>query len=61
VFVFKKVINISCFFSFDKLSLLMIQESTVCTEFSILEKLFELLFWKNNYTVSNTDINIGDI
>ena len=30
-------------------------------EFSLLEKLSGLLFWKNNYTkVSNTDINIGD-
>lgn len=36
-------------------------ECCVYREFSLLEKLFGLLFWKNNYTkVSNTDINIGD-
>lgn len=33
----------------------------VCRQFSILEKLFGLLFWKNNYTVSSTDINTSYI
>lgn len=31
------------------------------TEFSLFEKLFGLLFWENNYTVSNKDINTGGI
>lgn len=50
MFILKSVINISCFFSFVQLFLLLVQERTVCTEFFLLEKLFGLLFWKNNYT-----------
>lgn len=48
-------------FSFVQLSLLLVQESTVYTEFFLFEKRFGLFFLKNNYTVSNKDINIGSI
>ena len=50
MFILKMSSIFLAFFSFVQLFLLLVQERTVCTEFFLLEKLFGLLFWKNNYT-----------
>ena len=50
MFILKMSSIFLAFFSFVQLFLLLAQERTVCTEFFLLEKLFGLLFWKNNYT-----------